>query len=261
MTMVSVIIPVYKAANTLERALESVCLQTYVADNPLDIVLIFNGDTIQEDQRVALQYLGDNDNRNINWVFLKSTKGIVPALNTGITHARNCLCEQDERHEQEEWRNVSKPHFIARMDADDVWYPTKLERQVSYMLEHPEIDILGTQIRLVSDVSYLHGTVSQNPCDDKGIKEWLTVARNPIAHPSVMFKPSVMDRAGMYDDLFPMAEDFWLWCKAAKVGCKFANMPEVMMDYTATQNPNYNPLSPQAASHVYNLISRTFPST
>ena len=105
----------------------------------------------------------------------------------------------------------AKGKYVAHMDADDVMMPYRLERQISYMEEHPDIDILGGAIQCIG-------------CDDRII----TYDENPIAAKHllsgpVLANPSVMMRASSisklrYNQDYIYAEDYHFWCQAFKIG-------------------------------------------
>jgi glycosyltransferase involved in cell wall biosynthesis len=237
---IAVLIPVYNGSKTLQRTLESIKSQTILNKEGVfvDVYLVFNG-CDDNSKELSEEFFRKLETKNLNCIVKFSEKGIVPALNEGLMQARFS-------------------DFIARLDADDTWYPEKLEKQINFLAFNPDISVLGTQIQLVTPKEYRTISVSNYPITDTEIKQHLMVGHNPIAHPSVVFKPEIINRAGTYSDLFPLAEDFWLWCRVALCGYKFANLPEVLMDYTRTHNPKYTPLSPETAAHCYNVINNSF---
>ena len=79
----------------------------------------------------------------------------------------------------------------------------------------------------------------------------LLSGNNAIAHPSVVFKKQIFLQAGIYEDNYRFAEDYFLWLKCIR-WCKFANLPDIMIDYTVSHNPEYDPKIPQYA--CYNTI-------
>jgi glycosyltransferase involved in cell wall biosynthesis len=139
----------------------------------------------------------------------------------------------------------SDANLIARLDADDTWHPTKLEKQVEFLEKNPDIHILGTQILRVSpdNFSVLPEQV-RYPTEDTDIRRMLFSGNNAIAHPSVVFRPEVILRTGGYDNTYPIAEDYHLWLKAAQ-WFNFANLEDTFVLYTVSHNPKYNPKTPQ----------------
>ena len=114
---VSVIIPCYRCAVTIERAVDSVLNQTQV---PEEIILV---DDFSDDGSATISYL-----KNLKQKYQKFNIQILSLeKNQGPGSARN-----------EAWKIASQP-YIAFLDADDSWYPNKLELQYSWMKSHPEV--------------------------------------------------------------------------------------------------------------------------
>lgn len=168
-------------------------------------------------------------------------KGIEPALNMGLKYSSG------------EW--------LARQDGDDYWYPEKLEKQMTFLKENPDVDILGTQIRLLNERGQVEkegtfGAPVNYPTDSNTIKTMLLMGQNPICHPSVVFKKRVVQIIGGYEMIFPLAEDLHFWLKAVP-HFSFSNIDEILVDYTQKKNPSYNPAVPLlAADHYYSLYKR-----
>ena len=233
-----VILPVHNGAKTLERALDSVvCQSIFGKEKQVSIrtYCILNGCS-DGSAEICKKY--ENVHGNDKFIILESlTTGLVPALNLGLWEAR---------------KTGNKNILIARLDCDDLWYPKKLEKQLEFLSKNPQVDILGTQIRMVEpELFSLSKESVVYPTDHAEMISWMKNAWNPIAHPSVMFRASIFDRVGGYSDILPMCEDFFLWCSAAKCGYVFANLSETLVDYTSTHNPNYNPISPRLAAHYF----------
>jgi glycosyltransferase involved in cell wall biosynthesis len=102
--LVSVIIPAYNASETIEATLSSVCGQTYAK---LDIIVIDDGS--HDDTAEVVRRLSGKDPRIR--LLRKANAGLAAARNTGLEHARG--------------------DFVAPLDADDLWHPTKIEKQVN----------------------------------------------------------------------------------------------------------------------------------
>lgn len=117
---------------------------------------------------------------------------------------------------------------MALMDADDISLPHRFELQMKYMSENPETDVLGTQIsEFVGDPS---NVVSERivPTADSEIKEFMK-RRCPMNQMSVVFRRSSYDSAGGYMDWF-CNEDYYLWIRMFGNGCRFANLPQVLVN-------------------------------
>jgi glycosyltransferase involved in cell wall biosynthesis len=218
---ISVIIPIHNGEKTLERSLKSVIDQTY---QDFEIITVLNNCT-DNSESICKKF-----NTKILYC---NEQGIVPALNTGLLNAQG--------------------KYIARQDADDYWYPEKLEKQFNFMLENPNTDILGTQIRILDKNLNENKSQEKRPLDNDSIKKCLLNSMNVIAHPSVLFKKSIFLRTGFYSDVYPFAEDYELWLKSIKF-FNFSNLPDVLVDYTLTYNPNYNPEIHKIVCLNYNIL-------
>jgi hypothetical protein len=121
----------------------------------------------------------------------------------------------------------AKTELCARIDADDVNEPLRLERQVAYMLAHPEVVALGTQVKLIDAQGKPIQSTWICPCEDAEAR-WRTRWQSPVAHPSVMFRRSAAVRAGNYRDLHP--EDCEFWIRLCPFG-EIYSLPDELVQY------------------------------
>ena len=227
MQKVSVVIPVYNSAKTIRRSLESLKHQTF---KDFETVIVDNNCT-DSSMAIVNDYVDDLSVRIVQC----KTQGIVPALNTGL-HEANC-------------------DLIARQDADDYWYPDKLQKQVEFLEKNQNVSILGTQIRLLDESGNPQELGTYNrpvkyPLDDMRIKQMLLLGQNPLCHPSVIFRKEVPLVVGGYSRFFHLAEDLHLWTRALPF-FNFANLEETLIDYTQTIRSDYNPNTPLICSTLY----------
>jgi glycosyltransferase involved in cell wall biosynthesis len=128
---------------------------------------------------------------------------------------------------------LARGELIARMDADDICLPDRLGAQVEYMDLHPDVGILGGDIEVVTqDLRPL--TTRRYLKDPKKLIR-MSYIRNPLAHPTVMMRKSVIDEIGGYDPRCRKAEDHDLWLRAIKRGIGVANMDKVLIQYRAPE--------------------------
>lgn len=118
--------------------------------------------------------------------------------------------------------------YIARMDADDYSLPERFRVQRDFLVAHPEVDIVGCFIRESGDPVQEGGSPVTYPEDHEGCR-MIFGKRNPVAHPTVMFRKSFFDKAGLYPTDTLRGEDSALWLKGFKAGCRFANIPQVLV--------------------------------
>ena len=119
--------------------------------------------------------------------------------------------------------------FIARMDADDVSMPERFGKQRDYLIEHPEVTVLGSWFEEFSEEGK-HLSYKKLPTDHESLrKRYFT--RTPFAHPSVMYRRELIEKAGHYPEDTILMEDNMLWGGALKNGLKFANIPEFLLKF------------------------------
>ena len=200
---VSVVMPVWNPHPLHFRsAVQSVIDQT-VADFELIIV---------EDPspRRAADTLAQFDDSRIRHLVNQQRTSLGEQRNRGLAHARA------------EW--------IAIHDHDDVSEPDRLERQLAFAARHPEIAVLGTDLRIIDDADRICGFRAY-PRNHESIVRAMP-RFNPIAQPSVLHRRQPILEAGGYQyPKHPMAEDYDLWCRLALAGQKFANLPEPCVRY------------------------------
>lgn len=115
--------------------------------------------------------------------------------------------------------------IIARMDTDDIAYPNRFKKQVSYLEENPEIDVLGTYMNEFIDNTANIVAIKTAPLEN--FKSYMKL-RDPVNHPSVVFKKSKVIEAGNYIEIL-YNEDSYLWGRMLANGCKFANLDESLI--------------------------------
>jgi glycosyltransferase involved in cell wall biosynthesis len=121
---------------------------------------------------------------------------------------------------------LARAPLLARLDADDLALPERLARQRQCLKAHPEIGLLGTGAREVDEAG-LDVAIVRPPVDDAAIRRAL-IRANPFVHSSVLMRRAALDQAGGYDPSFPVAQDYDLWMRLARVAC-LANLPEPLV--------------------------------
>ena len=118
---------------------------------------------------------------------------------------------------------LARAPLLARLDADDVAMPERLALQHEYLDAHPDVGLLGTGAREV-DPTGREVAIVRPPVDDASIRRAL-IRANPFVHSSVVVRRAALDRAGGYDRSFPVAQDYDLWMRLARV-TRLANLAE-----------------------------------
>jgi glycosyltransferase involved in cell wall biosynthesis len=128
--------------------------------------------------------------------------------------------------------HLARAPFVARMDADDVSAPERLSTQLSYMERNEDIVVLGTSYNLIDSSNRIHGSVDL-PETDFAIRRELYY-RNPICHPTVMFRRDIIQSEGGYLG-GRNAEDYDLWLRlASNKKYRFANLPLPLLSYNVS---------------------------
>lgn len=234
------LIPVHNAEGTIEESFRST-KKRWGMNSSVGVdhgVVVLNNCSDQTESRIR-KVLGEGPMSPTD-ILEESAPGIVPALNRGLIHILSKFGDREDL-------------WIARQDGDDIWEPEKLKKQHEFLDAHPEVDILGTQIQPISQTGGLLSPGPPHPLMDREIKAALLNGHNAINHPSVMFRASILKYTGLYDNVFPMAEDLHLWLKAS-MRATFANLPDRLVRYRQVHNPSYNPASPQVAGFCYQVI-------
>lgn len=223
--LVSVLIPVRSAAFTLGRAIRSVLDQEFEA---IEIVLVDNG---MNDFPSLLQEFGEKE-RSLIRIIPESQTGITHALNTGLKHCRG--------------------RYIARLDADDEMLPGRLHLQAGYLNAHPGTGLIAGLAEYAGSVDQQAGYafyVNQ-------INQWVDTAdirayrfvESPFAHPSVMFRKSLVEEYGGYS-VEPVPEDYELWLRWMDKEVVMEKLPVPVLrwydrpDRLSRTHENYHPAS------------------
>lgn len=180
--LVSVIMPTFNSGQYLKYAVESILDQTY---QNLELLVI--DDHSVDSTMDILNTYSKKDNRIS--IFHNPGKGIASALNYGI--------------------DLAKGEYIARMDSDDIAVLDRIETQVFFLEENPDVGICSTQIQmLLENGSY--GDEVRYPEENDSIKLEL-INDCSIAHPTVMFRSQIMKGKWHYNAV--LAEDYDLWTR------------------------------------------------
>lgn len=119
--------------------------------------------------------------------------------------------------------------FIARMDADDISMPDRLEKQYMFLSKNDDIACLGCWYEEI-DESGNHLSYRTLPVDHESLRRRY-YTRTPFAHPSVIYRRELIEESGFYPVNTHLMEDNALWGRALQNGLKFANLPEFLIKF------------------------------
>ncbi|MCI1193140.1 glycosyltransferase family 2 protein [Calidifontimicrobium sp. SYSU G02091] len=185
---VSVVVPAYNAAWCVRKAIDSVLAQSF---RDFELLAVDDGST--DDTFAVLSSYG----RSVR-VIRQSNRGLSSARNAGIRESRG--------------------RFVAFLDADDWWMPTKLQRQVDLLQSRPEIGFVSTTARVEGSDGRLLNMWSCTPCSGPFLPR-LFGANGDVAGSgsAVMARRELLDRVGGFDESLRSLEDVDMWMRLAAV--------------------------------------------
>ena len=211
------------AASTLPACLESLRAQTFE-----DFEVIAVDDGSRDASAAVLAQAAATDRR------LRVTSGgggLVTGLNAAAEAAKGVL--------------------LARMDADDVALPERFARQVARLDAEPALDVLGCRVALIDGGAFGNAGMRAYVDWSNALVTHEAIAadmlvESPLAHPSVMMRAAALRGLGGYR-AFEGPEDYDLWLRALRAGCRFGKVPEVLLQWrdtasrTSRTDPRYAP--------------------
>lgn len=201
---ISILLPARNAAATLAEALESLFVQTFA-----DFEIIAVDDHSRDDTPGILQQAASRD-RRLRLLHCPPPGGLVTALR--MAHA------------------AARAPILARMDADDIADPRRLEVQYALLEQRPDLAGCGTRVAIDGDagegwrryVDWLNGLLKPEAIARERFIE------SPLVHPSVMLRSEPFEAVGGYHDP-PWPEDYDLWLRLMNAGYRLAKTPEVLL--------------------------------
>lgn len=205
---VSIVMAVYNGEAFLKEAIDSALSQTY---HNLEIIIVNDGST--DSTKMILGEINDN---RVMVIHLDHNQGAANALNTGIMQA------------QGDW--------VAIQDADDNSYPERIDEQVKYLIEHPQLVGIGTLIECIPGGEGVSGgllkgvTRNKNTYISREDIRSIIFWGSPLTHSAIMFSKAVYLEVGGYSTEFKIAYDYDLWLKLLEKG-DIENVPKVLIQY------------------------------
>ena len=226
---VSVLMPIYRTKEEyLREAIESVLAQTFA-----DFEFLILDDCPEDDREKIVKSYKD-----------KRIKYFKNEQNLGIAKSRNKLID------------MAKGEYLAVFDHDDISLPERLEKEVAYLDEHPDVGVVGSWRE-----DFPGGEVYKFPEDDLEIRKLLTDIC-AITHSASMIRKSVlMDNNIRYEEEFSPSEDYALWIKLTEF-TKFHNIQEVLFKYRIYNgNTSHNQISKmyKATKRLHLWIRNKYP--
>ena len=195
---ISVIIPTYNRCDLLKRAINSVIKQTIT---PKEIIIVDNGSTDQTYQMVSSLF------PEINY-FIEKKRGVSAARNKGILE--------------------SKSKWIAFLDSDDTWKPTKLEKQMEFSIfNQDKYRIIHTDENWYRNKKFLNQLKKHKKSGGNIFKNSLQLCC--ISPSSVVLNKQIFEEYGLFDENLEVCEDYDMWIRiTAKEEVGFLDSPLVL---------------------------------
>jgi len=205
MAKVSVLMPVYNQEKYLRYALDSVMFQTF---KDFEVVIISDAST-DGTLDILNQYRKQHPEK-IRIFTQRRNKGVAASLNWGL--------------------KKTEGEYIARIDSDDVWAIDKLEKQVEVLDSDSELYLLATDKQYINYKGEFHNHKTDEPIFSyQNIKRNI-LKNNFICHSSVMFRRSIIDSVGFYNEKYKNSEDYEYWLRIIKQH-KVEILPEKLTFY------------------------------
>lgn len=214
MDKIAVLLPVYKKDNPhfFTISVASVLEQTYRnitvflgVDGPIDGELDKVVQSMERNEKVCVIRFTEN-------------RGLACVLNDLITAAEGQGFE-----------------YFARMDADDICLNTRFEKQMGFLMEHPEVDVVGGAIEEIDENGLLKGKKVIYPLTHEECRKFFRY-RDPLAHPATFFRKRYFDKAKGYRPEYRKNQDTMLWFDGFMNGCIFANLPETVLHFRVAKD-------------------------
>ncbi len=200
--LISVVMPVYNAQKYISDAIESILNQTF---KKFELIIVNDSST---DKSLAIIKSFSKKDFRIKIINNHKRLNIARTLNKGIASA--------------------KSNFIARMDADDIALPGRLELQYKLINNSKKTAVVGANVVVINRMGN-QIAIRAYPNSSKELKKCF-FRYSPFAHPVVMFRKNMFEEVGGYNPKYSPTEDLDLWFKLGRKH-EFKSIPEPLLKY------------------------------
>lgn len=228
MPRVSVTIPTFNCARFLGRAISTALTQTYTDH---EVIVVDDGST--DGTRDVVAQFGDK----VRYMY---------QTNGGLSSARNLALSK------------ASGEFIAYLDADDMWYPDKLEKQVSFLDARKEYGLVHSDVTLVDEADQvIHHRLNLETRREvpEGYCTLSLLRRCHIRIPTVLERRACIERVGDFDVRLKASQDYLHWIKIALEGMAFGYIAEPLTMYRRTASSLSS--SPRRMAEDFAIIFET----
>ena len=209
MPTIGVLLPVYRKDSPIyfKESVDSILSQSYAN------ILVFIGCDGILSEELDNVISGYAENPHIRVIRFSENRGLAAVLNDLLALSKENGIE-----------------YIARMDADDVADKYRLEKQLLFLMSHPEIDVVGGAIEEIDQNGKPRGKRVNYPLSHDACRKFFRY-RDPLAHPATFFRRSFFDKAKGYRPEYRKNQDTMLWFDGFSNGCLFSNLPDVVLKF------------------------------
>jgi hypothetical protein len=220
---------VHNGERWLRPAIDSVLAQTW-----RDFEFLILDDASTDDSVAQIEAVNDP---RIRLIRLPENIGLTASLNRGLREARG--------------------EIIARQDSDDLSSPERLEKQIAFLDQHPEVAVVGTQARLIDAEGRSRGD-RDLPVAPASVR-YLSLLDNPVLHTAATFRNRIIrDELGGYDESFPCCQDYDLWTRVM-ARHDVCNLPEKLVQVREHSTSISATRKAEARAMVERVVRRLVP--
>lgn len=204
---ISVVMAIYnEPIEWIRISIDSILNQTF---NDFEFIIINDNPSRDENRKVLQEY----SNRDSRVVIISNVEniGLTRSLNKGL--------------------EIAKGEFIARMDADDVSYPSRFEKQVEFLKKNPQVGVVGCNAYVINEKSEIISKI--NRPTEMDVLRYLSIFESPIYHPASFYRKIISNERVRYDETIKYSQDYALWISLLKI-CDISNIQDRLIQYRVT---------------------------
>jgi glycosyltransferase involved in cell wall biosynthesis len=225
MPTVSIVVPAYNQCRYLGDAIRSAMTQTHAN---LEVIVVDDGST--DDTAAVCRSFTDTRVRYV-W---QENRGLSAARNTGIRESRG--------------------EFLTFLDSDDLFLPEKVALLLGAFERDPDLGLVAGQAVLIDQHGQRLGEVFDRPLPDEPTDLLLG---NPLHVGSVLLRRGWQERVGLFDESLRSYEDWDLWLRLARAGCKMGWVPQPVSLYRFHQD-QMTRIGAQMTAATFAVLDKTF---
>jgi glycosyltransferase involved in cell wall biosynthesis len=204
--LISILMPVKNTEKYIYDSVQSILSQTY---KNFELIIIDDGSTDK-----TVEIIEGIKGERIK-LYKRESKGLIEQLNFGLQEANG--------------------EFIARMDADDIAFPDKLQLQIDFLLQNTDIQVVGTNFCFIDENDKIL-MIKKLPEHHRDI-EFMMPIIDSVLHSSILTYKNVLFDSGKYSNEYRYAEDIELFLRLISQGYKMYNLQKPLYKYRITDKP------------------------